>query len=35
VAVGGFYPTQWCIRYDAGADAYVVSLKGFVYREAS
>jgi hypothetical protein len=35
VAVGGFYPTQRCIRYDAGADAYVVSLKGFVYREAS
>jgi len=35
VAVAGYYPTQRCVRYDAGADAYVVSLEGFVYREAS
>jgi hypothetical protein len=35
VAVGGYYPTQRCVRYDAGADAYVVSLEEFVYREAS
>ncbi|MBA2447934.1 MAG: hypothetical protein H0V51_07910 [Chloroflexi bacterium] len=35
VAVGGFYPTERCVRYDAGANAYVVSMEGFVYREAS
>jgi hypothetical protein len=35
VAVGGYYPTQRCVRYEAGADAYVVSMEGFVYREAS
>jgi hypothetical protein len=35
VAVDGFYPTQRCVRYEAGADAYVVSMERFVYREAS
>ncbi len=35
VAVGGFYPTERCVRYDAGANAYVVSMERFVYREAS
>jgi hypothetical protein len=35
VAVGGFYPTERCVRYDAGANTYVVSMEGFVYREAS
>jgi hypothetical protein len=35
VEVGGFYPTQRCIRYDADADAYIVSLEQFVYRQAS
>ncbi len=35
VATSGYYPTQRCVRYDAGADAYVVSMEGFVYREAS
>jgi hypothetical protein len=35
VAVDGFYPTQRCVRCDASADAYVVSMEGFVYREAS
>ena len=35
VDVSGYYPTQQCIRHDASADAYVVSLEGFVYREAS
>ena len=31
----GYYPTQYCVRYDATADAYLVSLEGFVYREAA
>ena len=35
VAVGGYYPTERCVRYEAGANAYVVSLEGFVYRQAS
>jgi hypothetical protein len=35
VAVGGWYPTERCVRYDAAADAYVVSMEGFVYREAN
>jgi hypothetical protein len=35
VAAGGYYPTQRCVRYDAGANAYVVSMEGFVYRQAS
>jgi hypothetical protein len=35
VEAAGYYPTQQCIRYEADADAYVVSLEGFVYREAS
>jgi hypothetical protein len=35
VAVGGFYPTQRCVRYDAVANAYVVSMEGFVYRDAT
>ena len=35
VAVGGYYPTERCVRYDASADAYVVSMEGFVYRAAS
>jgi hypothetical protein len=34
VAVDGFYPTQRCIRYDADADAYLVSLEQFVHRAA-
>lgn len=35
VAVGGYYPTQRCVRYDADANAYVVSMEQFVYRQAS
>jgi hypothetical protein len=35
VATTGYYPTQRCVRYDAGADAYIVSLEGFVHRAAS
>jgi len=34
VAVSGFYPSQSCIRYDAGTNEYVVSLEGFAYRQA-
>jgi hypothetical protein len=34
VAVSGYYPTQRCVRYEAGSNAYVVSLERFVYREA-
>jgi hypothetical protein len=35
VAVAGFYPTQRCVRYEPGANAYAVSMEEFVYREAS
>jgi hypothetical protein len=35
VEAAGYYPTQRCIRYDADADAYLVSLEQFVYREAA
>jgi hypothetical protein len=35
VAVSGFYPTQRCVRYDPGANAYTVSMENFVYRAAS
>ena len=34
VAVDGYYPTQRCVRYDLAADAYSVSMEGFVYRAA-
>ncbi len=35
-AVGrsGFYPTRSCLRYDARADEYTVSMETFVFREA-
>ena len=35
VAVAGYYPTERCVRYEAGAEAYVVSMERFVYREAT
>lgn len=35
VEVAGYYPTQRCIRYNAEADAYIVSLDQLVYRAAS
>ena len=35
VAVSGYYPTQRCVRYDAAADQYIVSLEGLVYRQAA
>ena len=34
VGVSGYYPTQRCVRYDPAADAYIVSMEGFVYRAA-
>jgi hypothetical protein len=35
VGVKGYYPTQSCIRYNAQADEYTVSMEGFALREAS
>jgi len=35
VAVSGYYPTQSCVRYVPGQDAYTVSLEGFQMRQAS
>ena len=35
VALTGYYPTQSCIRYDAQAGEYTVSMEAFVLREAS
>ncbi|MGH7674095.1 MAG: hypothetical protein ACREMV_02390, partial [Gemmatimonadales bacterium] len=35
VAAAGYYPTTSCLRYDARADVYTVSLEGFVRREAT
>jgi hypothetical protein len=35
VAVAGYYPTQRCVRYEPGANTYVISMEAFVYREAS
>jgi hypothetical protein len=35
VEVAGFYPTQYCVRYQASSDQYTVSLEAFVRREAS
>ena len=35
VAVAGYYPTQRCVRYEAGTNTYVVSMEGFAYREST
>jgi hypothetical protein len=35
VAVGGYYPTLTCQRYDARSGEYMASLEHFVHREAS
>lgn len=35
VQAAGYYPQQYCIRYDASDDSMVVSLTGLEYREAS
>lgn len=35
VAVAGFYPRSSCIRFDASANLYTVSLEDFVFRQAA
>ena len=35
VAVGGWYPTRYCVRYDAGSTTYRVSLDGLEHRDAA
>lgn len=35
VAVAGYYPTRSCFRFDPGTMEQVVSIEGFIYREAS
>ena len=35
VAVAGYYPTSYCVRYDAASATYRVSLEGLVYRDAN
>ena len=35
VAVGGFYPTEYCVRHDATTGEYSVSMEKFARREAS
>jgi hypothetical protein len=32
---GGYYPTEYCIRYQAESQETAVSLEKFIYREAS
>jgi hypothetical protein len=34
-AVAGYYPTSYCVRYDASSATYRVTLEGLVYREAA
>jgi len=34
VAVGGFYPTLSCLRYDAQTGDHSVSMEGFLFRDA-
>lgn len=34
-ATAGYYPTSYCVRYDAGSATYRVTLEGLVYRQAS
>jgi hypothetical protein len=33
-AVAGYYPTSYCVRYDAGSATYRVTLEGLVHRQA-
>jgi hypothetical protein len=35
VATAGYYPTSYCVRYDAATATYRVSLEGLVRREAA
>ena len=34
VASAGYYPTSYCVRYDAASATYRVTLEGLVHREA-
>jgi hypothetical protein len=34
VALSGWYPTRYCVRYDGVEDAHLVTLEGLVYRTA-
>ena len=34
VAIAGWYPTRYCVRYDTVGDAHLVTLEGLVYRTA-
>ena len=34
-ATAGYYPTSYCVRYDASMSSYRVTLEGMVYRKAS
>jgi hypothetical protein len=33
-ASSAYYPTQYCVRYDAATEMYRVTLEGLVLREA-
>ena len=35
VGIKGYYPSQSCIRYNAQANEYTISIEGFTLREAS
>ena len=35
VAVGGYYPTEYCVRHDAKTGDYSVSMEKFTHRKAS
>jgi hypothetical protein len=34
-AIAGYYPTSYCVRYDAASATYRVTLEGLVYRQAA
>jgi hypothetical protein len=34
-ATAGYYPTSYCVRYDAASATYRVTLEGLVYRQAA
>jgi hypothetical protein len=34
-ATAGYYPTRYCVRYDASSATYRITLEGLVFREAA
>ena len=34
-ATSGYYPTKYCVRYDAPTSTYRIALEGLVYRQAN